>query len=68
MGTVTMTEPKVEKIKGVPKWDAEEAARTLTRAFEIRKDKKLLAAAMECLRRERQAATKALGWAGALKN
>lgn len=57
---------KVEKIGGVDKYDAEYAADTLTKSFEIKKDKKLLAAALTVIRRRQDAAKKALGWAGKL--
>jgi len=60
-------EPKVEKVIGIDKWEAEGAADTLMRSFEIKKKPKLLSAAMKIIRDKQKAAKQALGWAGGLK-
>lgn len=41
-------------------WEAEDAARTLVRAEEIKKDKKLLARALRELRKQKEATATAL--------
>jgi hypothetical protein len=48
------------------KWEVENAADTITRAFEIRANKKLLGAAMKVVMKRKEAAAKAAGWAGKL--
>ena len=61
-----MEGPKVEKIKGVDKWEAENAADTLMRSFEIKRNKKLLGAALKVIRDRQTDAKQAAGWAGGL--
>jgi hypothetical protein len=56
-------EPKVEKIDGFDKWEVEDAARTLTRAFEIKKKPKLLRAALKVVGQQKKAAEAVQGWA-----
>lgn len=65
MATSTIEKP--QKIDGIDKWEVEEAARTLTRAFEIKKKPKLLAAALKVVEQQRKAAQEVKGWAGNLK-
>ena len=60
-------EPKVEKILGVDKWEAENAADTLTRSFDIKKQPKMLRAALRVIRDRQKAAKAAMGWAGGLE-
>ena len=62
----SLQEPKVEKIDGIDKWEVEEAARTLTRAFEIKKKPKLLAAALKAVDQQKKAAQAVQAWAGKL--
>lgn len=57
---------KNPKVMGVDKWEAEAAADTLTRSFEIKKEPKLLKAALKIIRDRQRAAKQALGWAGGL--
>ena len=52
---VSKSEAKREK-----EWEAEDAARTLVRAAEIKKDGKVLAAALRKLRQQREAIANAL--------
>ncbi|HIJ71151.1 MAG TPA: hypothetical protein HPP87_07285 [Planctomycetes bacterium] len=63
-----IAEKSPPKVMGVDQWDAENAADALTRSFEIKKDDKLLKAALKVIRDRQQAAKKALGWAGELTN
>lgn len=65
MATVQCS-PKVEKIDGIEKYEVEDAARTLGRAFEIKAKPKLLKAALGVIRKQKEAQQKALGWAGKL--
>ena len=62
----TVTEQRPPKIMGVDKWEAEGAADTLTRSFEIKKQPKMLSAALKVIRDRQKAAKQALGWAGGL--
>ena len=55
-----------EKIDGIDKFKVEGAADTIDRAFEIRQDKKLVAAAMKVLTNRQKLAQQAKGWAGKL--
>ena len=64
----TAAEPKVEKIDGIDKWEVENAADTLRRAFEIKANPKLLRAAMKVVRKRQEADKKVMGWAGKLRN
>ena len=57
---------KPPKIMGVDKWEAENAADTLIRSFEIKRNGKLLKAALHVLRQRHKDAKKAEGWAGGL--
>lgn len=66
MATIAPEMPKVEKIAGVDKWEAESAARAIEETFEIKAKPKLFNAAMIVLKRKQKAAKKALGWAGRL--
>lgn len=66
MATTKMAVPKVETIDGMDKWEVEEAARTLTRAFEIRGKSKLFKAALGVVQKQKEAAQKVQGWAGKL--
>ena len=67
MGTELMeTIDKPRKVNGIDKWEAESAADTLTRSFEIKKQPKVLAAALKIIRDRQKAAKAALGWAGGL--
>lgn len=65
--SATCAVPKSDKIDGLDKWEVEEAARTLQRAFEIRQNKKLLNAAIKVLKKTRTAAEKALKWSDQIK-
>lgn len=58
---------KAEKIDGIDKWEVEEAARTLTKAFEIKSKPKLMAAALKVVQEQKEAAQKVQGWAGKMK-
>ena len=66
MATNVIEGPKVEKIKGVDKWEAESAADTLMRSFEIKRNKKLLGAALSVIRGRQKDAKQAAGWAGGM--
>lgn len=59
--------PKEEMVCGVPKWEAENAADTLMRSFEIKRDAKRLKAALSIIRKRQKDAQAAEGWAGGLK-
>lgn len=59
---------KPPKINGLDKWEVEEAARTLTRAFEIKQNPKLLAAAMKVVNKQAKAAQAVKGWAGKMRS
>lgn len=61
-----MSHPKVDKIYGFDKWEVEEAARTLTRTFELKKKPKLFAAALKVVKQTEDAAREVQGWAGNL--
>lgn len=66
MATDSPAEVKIEKIKGMDKWEAENAADTLMRSFEIKRNKKLLGAALAVIRRRQKDAKQAAGWAGGM--
>jgi len=55
------------KINGIDKWEVEDAARTLRRAFEIKADSKLFKEALKIVRKEQKAGKQMLGWAGGLE-
>jgi len=65
MATTETVEPS-PKIDGMDKWEVEDGARTLRRAFEIRDKPKLFKAALKIVRKEQEAGKKMLGWAGKL--
>ena len=50
----------VEQMAEKRKWEVEEAARTLVRAEEIKKNKQLYSAALKEIRKQQQAATDVL--------
>ena len=58
--------PKEDLIDGMPKWEVESAADTLSRAFEIKSNKKLFQAALGVIRKKQEANKKVMGWAGNL--
>jgi len=62
----TIETPKVPKIAGVDKWEAESAADTLSRAFDIKSDPRLLKAALIVIRKRKKNDNKVLGWAGGM--
>ena len=57
-----------KKIKGIDKWEAENAADTLRRSFEIKANEKLFAAAMVIIDRDIENNIKVKGWAGGMKD
>jgi len=59
-------DPSKIKIDGIDKWEVEDAARTLTKAFEIKSKSKLLKAALKLVKQQRDAAMAVQGWAGKL--
>lgn len=61
--TTEKCESKVETIDGLNKWEVENAAETITRAFEIKTNKKLFGAALKIIRKRQESSKKALGWA-----
>ena len=65
MGPTTMVETK-NKIDGIDKYEVEDAARTLTRAFEIKQNPKLCKAALKVVDKQKKAAQAVQGWAGTL--
>jgi len=62
-----IAEPKVEKVMGVDKWEAENAADTLARAGEIVRNRKLRAAALKVTMNRQKGMKQVMGWAGGLK-
>lgn len=64
--TVTMPSPTSRKIDGIDKWEVEEAARTLIRAFEIQATPKLFDAAMKVVNAKASAAKKTADWGAKL--
>lgn len=64
--TAMVDNPK--KIKGIDKWEAESAADTLRRSFEIKANEKLFAAAMVVIDRDIENNIKVKGWAGGMKD
>ncbi len=64
--TAMVDNPK--KIKGIDKWEAENAADTLRRSFEIKANEKLFAAAMVIIDRDIENNIKVKGWAGGMKD
>lgn len=56
-----------EKINGLPKWEVENAADTLRRAYEIAGKPKLFKAAKKQLLMMKKATDKALNWAEKMK-
>ena len=61
------TQPGTPKIGGMDKYEVGNAARTLQQAMKIRRDKKLLAAALKVIQEEQEDAQKVLSWADNLK-
>ena len=55
---------KQDKIDGIDKYEVEDAARTLTRAFEIKQNPKLCKAALKVVDKQKKAAQAVQGWAG----
>lgn len=67
MATKTMGNDD-KKIYGIEKYEAEAAARTLSRSFEIKANEKLFAAAMVIIDRDIANNIKVKGWAGGMKD
>lgn len=65
--TETVKMPEEDLIDGMPKWEVENAADTLIRAFEIKSNKKLFRAALGVIRKKQEANKKVMGWAGNMK-
>ena len=67
-GKIATAVDNPKKIKGVDKWEAENAAETLRRSFEIKANEKLFAAAMVIIDRDIANNIKVKGWAGGMKD
>ena len=64
-GEVTAMESK--KIDGFDEWEVKDAASTLRRVFEIKAKPKLFKAALKELKKEADAASKAVSWSDNMK-